>query len=497
MTRVRTKPEASASKRGTAAKRGVYDVPKALEAARPAIERIFAEVWAHAEISLHEVKSKAVHIRELKDAGFTITHDPAAGVPTAFVAEWKQGRGGPKVGFLPEYDALPGLGNEPVPKRQPRKDGVTSGHGCGHNMIGAALTGAAIATKKIMEENGIAGTLRVYGCAAEETEGAKIYMAREGMFNDLDACLHWHPSAVAAVINLRLTANSTMKLEWHGRTAHAGDEPWNGRSAQDAMELAAHALNMMREHVEPTARLHYVFEVSGTAPNIVPDYARMWLTVRDVDRKRVDKSIEWIRQIAEGAALATQTKANLDLYMSKYDLLPNRPLAERMQAHLEAVGVPTWTDEEQAFARRCQKEFGVAEKGLAKFIMPLPNEVQMGGSSDVADVSWNTPTMGVSLPAWPLDISAHTWPVTACGGMSIGRKATMAAAHVLVLTALDVLTDEALRKAARADFERRTQGFKFVSALPPERKTPRGLPEWMNTDGSVETTADLSRSAAK
>jgi aminobenzoyl-glutamate utilization protein B len=497
MTKTKAKPKAAAPQNGAKRKTGAHDVAKALEAARPAIERIYNEVWGHAEIGLREVKSKAVHIRELKDAGFTVTHNPAAGVPTAFVAEWTNGKGGPKVGFLTEYDALPGLGNEAVPKQQPRKDGVTSGHGCGHNMIGAALTGAAIAAKQAMQESGIAGTLRVYGCAAEETEGAKIYMARAGLFDDLDAALHWHPSPMAVVMNLKLTANSTMKLEWHGRTAHAGDEPWNGRSAQDAMELAAHALNMMREHLEPTARTHYVFEVSGTAPNIVPDYARMWLTARDADRKRLDKTIEWIRQIAEGAALATQTKATVNLYMSKYNLLPNRPLAERMQEHLERVGVPKWTDEEQAFARQCQKEFGVAEKGLATFIMPLPNELQMGGSSDVADVSWNTPTMGVSFPAWPLDISAHTWVVTACGGMSIGLKATLGAAHVLLLTALDLMTDAELRAAARADFNKRTEGRPFISALPPKIKKPMGLPEWLNDDGTVETMNDVAKAAAK
>jgi aminobenzoyl-glutamate utilization protein B len=469
----------------------------ALEATRPVIERICAEVWELAEVGLHEVKSAQVHLRELAEAGFTIASTGTSGVPTAFVAEWTMGTGGPKIGFLAEYDALPSLANAPVPRPEPRADGVTSGHGCGHNLLGAGLTGAAIAAKHVMEQNNIPGTLRVYGCAAEETEGAKIYMAREGLFNDLDAALHWHPSAVAGVMNLKLTANSTMKLEWHGRTAHAGDEPWNGRSAQDAMELAASALNLMREHLEPTARTHYVFEVSGTAPNIVPDYARMWLTVRDADRKRLDKTIEWVRQIADGAALATQTKAKVNLYMSKYDLLPNRPLAERMQAHMEVVGVPEWTEEEQVFARECQKNMGVPEKGLGTFIFPLPNEVQMGGSSDVADVSWNTPTMGVSFPAWPLGISAHTWVVTACGGMSIGRKATLAAAQVLTLTALDLMTDEALRKAARADFDKRTGGVPFVSALPPEQKQPMGLPEWMNSDGSVETMAGMAQQAAK
>jgi len=236
-----------------------------------------------------------------------------------------------------------------------------------------------------------------------------------------------------------------------------------------------------------------VYEVAGQAPNVVPDYARMWLVVRDAERASVDETIEWIKQIADGAALATQTKAHVNVYLSKYDLLPNRPLAERMNLHLQAVGVPAWTDEEQAFARECQQQMGIAAKGLATFILPLPNEDQMGGSSDVGDVSWITPTMGVSIPAWPLDVSAHTWVVTACGGMTIGQKSAFHAAHVLALTALDLLMDAELRAAAREDLAQRTAGKAFVSALPAEQKQPIGIPEWLHGDGSSEVIARLER----
>jgi len=463
------------------------DISEAMTFSRPVIERISDEVWQLAEISLEEVQSAAVHMRELEAAGFTIVSQGTAGVPTAFVAEWGQGDNGPKVGFLPEYDALPGLGNAAVPRPEPRADGKRSGHGCGHNLLGAALTGAAIAVKRIMETEAIAGTLRVYGSAAEETEGAKLYMARAGLFDDLDACLHWHPAPIAAVINVRMAATDAMKIEFFGRTAHAGLEPWKGRSALDAMELAAHGLNLMREHVEPTARIHYIYESAGQAPNVVPDYARMWLMVRDVDRQHVVATTDWVRQLAEGVALATQTTATVNLYVGKHDLLPNTPLAERMQALLKHVGVPVWSDEEQTFARACQQQLGLAEKGLATTIIPLMKEPSLGGSSDVADVSWITPTMGIAMPTLPLDVALHTWPVTACAGMSIGLKGALAATEVLALTALDVLTDDELRAAARADFAKRTEGFTFVSALPPEQKHPYGLPEWLNTDGSTET----------
>lgn len=468
------------------------NVSSAIEAARPAMERICKEVWDLNELSLHELKSMEVHLRELQDAGFAIVNKGAAGIPTAFIAEWSQGTGGAKVGFLSEYDALPGLGNAAVPRQEPRADGSTVGHGCGHNLLGAGCTGAAIAAKQVMEAEGISGTLRVYGCAAEETEGAKIYMAREGLFDDLDAAFHWHPSPLAATMNMRLAAADSLRIEFFGKTAHAGNNPWEGRSAVDAMELAAHAINQMREHVEPTARIHYVFEAGGTAPNVVPDYARMWMMIRDKDRKLVNGMTQWVKQIAEGAAMATQTKTKVNHYFGLYDVLPNTPLAERMQANLQEVGVPKWTDEEQAFARACEREMGLPEKGLMTFVVPLQPDMTMGGSSDVGDVSWIAPTMGVSLPTMP-NVSLHTWVVTACGGTSIGTKGAVAAAHVLALTALDVLTDEGLRSAAKADFDKRTDDFTYSSPLPPEQKYPISLPEWMNNDGSAEAIGEMAQ----
>jgi aminobenzoyl-glutamate utilization protein B len=472
---------------------GQEAVERAMPQARPAIERICAEVWDLAELSLEETRSAAVHIRELQAAGFSIVGTGTSGVPTAFLAEWSQGSGGPKVGFLPEYDALPGLGNAAVPRQEPRPDGKTSGHGCGHNLLGAGLTGAAIAAKAAMEAHGTPGTLRVYGCAAEETEGAKVYMARDGLFADLDACLHWHPAPFPAVINIRLAAANMAIIEFHGQSAHAGNEPWKGRSALHALELALHGLNAMREHLEPTARTHYVVEAGGVAPNVIPDYTRLRLMVRDADRARVVATTEWVKQIAEGAALATQTAAKVNVFFGLHDLLPNTPLAERMQAHLERVGAPAWSEEEQAFARACQQQMGVEEKGLAPHVLPLMKEPTLGGSSDVAEASWQAPTMGIAMPTMPLGISLHSWPVTACGGMAIGLNATLAAAKVLTHTALDLMTDADLRRAARADFDKRTEGFTYVSPLPAEQKHPMGLPQGINTDGSTATMAAIAR----
>lgn len=262
--------------------------------------------------------------------------------------------------------------------------------------------------------------------------------------------------------------------------------PWLGRSAVHAAELFAHSINLMREHLEPTARMHYVYESAGLAPNVVPDYAKIWLTTRDIDRTRVNATTEWLKQAAEGAAMATQTQCNFILYFGMYDLLPNTPLAERMQAHLERVGVPQWTDDEQTFARELQQSFGVEPKGLTTKIIPLQYDLALGGSSDVGDVSWLAPTMGLAMPSIPSGVSLHTWVATAAHGMSIGLKSAIGMAKVLAATGLDILTDSGLRQAARADFERRTAGHTYVSPIPSERTQPFGLPEWMTQDACRE-----------
>ena len=440
-------------------------VNAAILAATPAIERICAEVWELAELSLDENASANVHMRELEAAGFTITSRGTSGQATAFIAEWEQGTAGPRIGFLPEYDALPGLGNAATPRQAPAPNDRTSGHGCGHNLLGAACTGAAIALKTAMEQGGVSGLVRVYGCAAEETTGAKVFMARDGLYDDLDACLAWHSAPVAAVGYARTAAVNNIRVEFFGKTAHAGIDPWHGRSALDALELFCHGLNLMREHVEPTARLHYVVEAGGETPNVVPGYARLALFIRDVDRDRVEATTQWARELADGAALGTQTRAKFTIAFGLYDLLPNTPLVERLYAHLQAVGVPEWTVEEQTFARECQRNFGVPELGLVPQPLPIIPDRTVGGSTDVGDVSWNAPTVVFLYPSFPLGIGLHTWPVTACGGMSIGAKAAIGAATILTRLAQDLLTDDELRSAVRADFDARRAGQAYVSPL--------------------------------
>ena len=319
-----------------------HDLAQLLAASRPAIERISAEVWSLAEVSFEETDSAQVHIRELEAAGFTLVSTATSGLPTAFVAEWSRGNGGAKVGFLLEYDALPRLGNAAGGAR----GCIQNGHGCGHNLLGAALTGAAIAAKGKMLAERMPGTLRVYGCAAEEVEGAKVFMARDGLFDDLDGALHWHPGPDAAVLNFRLAATQILRLSSMGEApmpawSRGADAARCTRSSSPPMGSTPCG------SLEPTGRVHYVIVDGGRSANVVPDYRRMTVYVRDIDRARVQATSDWIGEIARGAALATQTTTVATAYFGMHDVLPNHPLAERMQVHLEHVGMPDWTADER------------------------------------------------------------------------------------------------------------------------------------------------------
>ena len=489
-----TSPDAPTAPASTSVPPSSAIAARAAGDVRDAILRISREVWAVPELSLNEIKSHQVHIRELDGAGFRITSRATAGVPTAFIAEWSQGSGGPVVGYLPEYDALPGLGNAAEPRQTPGPTGAEVGHGCGHNMLGAGCTGGAIALKSMMEAARTSGTIRVYGCAAEEVEGAKVYMARDNLFADVDAALAWHPAPFAGAGVVRLAALDKIKVIFHGRTAHSGNSPWEGRSALKAAEMFGIGVQMMREHLLPTARVHYIYEAAGVAPNIIPDFAQIWIVCRDVDRAKVEAMTEWLRQIADGAAMATQTKAEFDLFFGAHDLLPNEPLARHLYRHIQAVSLE-WTAEEQAFARACQREMKVNEDGMSPRPLPFLSDVSAGASTDVGDVSYQVPCGVFAWPTFPMHIGLHTWPVTACAGMSIGDKASLNTARILAAAGFDLMTDAALRLAAKDDFRRRRGDAPFVSPLPPARRQPLGLDKFFVKTGSEELFADIEAKA--
>ena len=454
----------------------ILEVQSNVEGIRARLIEVADQVWKLAELSLAEVKSSSLLIEVLKEHGFTIDSIGTSNIPTAFTATF--GSGSPSIGILTEYDALPGLGNEPVAEKMPRKDGTTTGHGCGHNLIGAGGLGAALALKTWMEKNKIPGTLRVFGAAAEETEGAKVYMARDGIFDDLDACLHWHPYNVTTPLHCRANAVNMLKIEFIGKTSHAAQAPWMGRSALHAAELFAHGIALMREHLEPTARIHYIYEDAGLAPNIVVEHAQIKIFVRDIDRGRVETTTEWVKQIAEGAAKATQTESKALVFFGLHDLLPNQPLADRLYQHAVQIGHPEYTEEEQEFAKKCQQSTGAKPTGMSdRIVPPLDEPPKLGGSTDVGDVSYIAPTMGMLIQTCPQGNMVHTWQATALHGMSIGHKAMLMAAKALASLGADLFTDAELLAAAKADFEQRKGEYVYKTPLDPEMKEPLGLAE--------------------
>jgi aminobenzoyl-glutamate utilization protein B len=410
----------------------------------------------------------------LEREGFSVERG-VAGMPTAFVAEW--GSGGPVIGILAEYDALPNIGNAVVPLEQQRDDGHPHGHGCGHNLFGAGSAGAAIALKRVMDAGDIPGTVRFFGTPAEETLIGKVYMANAGVFDGIDITLDWHPWFGSSVVNERGQAMNNFQVEFFGQAAHGAFDPWNGRSALDAVEMMNHGTNLMREHIEPTARIHYVIPNAGEAPNVVPAYAKVWYYVRDNDRKRVESSYEWITEIAAAAAMATQTTHKITLLTGVHELLLNRPLQEAAQVNLEYVGAPEFSEEDHAFARELQEELGIEPLGYPTDVVPLAADVEptSGGSTDVAEVTRLAPGVSLYISTAGIDLPWHSWATAASHGRPNAARGASVAAKVLAMTAMDFLQDEDLRRRAKAEFDEKMKSQPYVSPVPRGQEPP--LPE--------------------
>jgi aminobenzoyl-glutamate utilization protein B len=325
-----------------------------------------------------------------------------------------------------------------------------------------------------MAENNLKGTLKLFGTPAEETVVGKVYMAKAGVFNGLDAVIDWHPSTENEVRNQTGRAMNSFEVEFFGQAAHGSSDPWNGRISLDAVELMNYGVNLMREHIKPTARIHYVIPNAGEAPNVVPEYAKVWYFVRDINRIEVQKYYERILKIAEAAALATETTHKVHLITGVHEYLLNRPLQEALQKNLELVGAPQFTKEEQEFARSLQRLVNKEEKGFNEKIKPLPDkpgEVK-GGSTDVAEVSWIVPTAGFRITTAAEDIPWHNWTTTACHGTPAGRKGAIVAAKVIAATGIDLLTKPTLLKESNEFFLKATDGKTYQSPIPADQKPP-------------------------
>ena len=428
-------------------------------------------LWDYSETAMLEYRSAEYLTGLLEADGFTVERG-VADMPTAFVASYGSGR--PIIGILAEYDALPGVGNAIVPHRADRTDAITAGQGCGHNLFGAASVAAAMVLKRVIDEHGLAGTVRLYGTPAEETVVGKVYMAKAGVFDDVDVAFEWHPGLDNGVNNERTRALNNFTVEFFGQAAHGAADPWNGRSALDAVELMNYGVNLMREHVRPSARIHYVIPSAGDAPNVVPEYAKVWYYVREEDRDKVNEYYDWILKIAQGAAMATRTTHEVTLITGVHSVLFNRPLQEAMQWNLEHVGAPDFTDADQEFAKALQRSLDLEEKGLDIEIQPLadgPLPVS-GGSTDVAEVSHIAPTVGLSVTTAAADIPWHSWAASASHGTEGSVRGAMVAAKVIALTGVDVLTDASLVERAQEFFTEATGGKPYVPPIPVDQAPP-------------------------
>jgi len=441
-----------------------------LQQRREELSAINHQIWEYAEVGMEEYKSSRLLSEYLEKQGFKVTSN-AAGMPTAFVAEY--GSGDPVIGILAEYDALPGLSQEAVPYKKPLIEGG-AGHGCGHNIFGVASAATAAALKNVMERNRLAGTIKLFGCPAEEIGVGKAFMAREGVFDGLSCCLQWHPGSSNSVSLGSSSAINQFEVEFFGKSAHAAGDPWSARSALDAVELTNVGLNYLREHLKPTARIHYVIMDGGDAPNIVPDYARAWYFVRDLDRESLEEDYERVLEIIDGAAKMSGTTYKVHFRSGAHEMLSNRTGNEIVYSNLLLVGPPEFTAEEQDFAREIQKNCSVETIGLKSTIQELrmPQRSWGGGSTDVAEVSWLTPTTNLSVVAKPAGTPGHHWSTTACGGMSIGHKSMLTAAKVMAAAGLDLLTHPEQIKKMRADWERATAGKPYRSPIPPDMQPP-------------------------
>ncbi|MBS7624759.1 MAG: amidohydrolase [Candidatus Bathyarchaeia archaeon] len=447
------------------------------------------KIWEYAELGLMEYKSSKILSDELEKHGFKVDRG-VAGMPTAFIASYGEGK--PIIGIIGEYDALPGLSQKKVPYREPLEPGKP-GHGCGHNIYGASGAAASIAIRYAMDKGKIQGTIRFYGCPAEENFGGKVFMVREGLFNDVDAVIGHHPGSTNGVSLASTLAFNSVRFHFYGKSSHAGGSPERGRSALDAVELMNIGVNYLREHIIQDARIHYIVERGGDQPNIVPAYARSWYYIRAPERDQLDEIYEWVLDIAKGAAMMTRTSLEVEFIQGCYNLIQNRTIAEIIIQNMREIGTPKYDQEELKFAEEISKTiFSSRDEKIAmlkaskrpdwdKLVDKLiddgvPDPSGEGGishgSTDLADVSWQTPTVEFSTAAWVLGTPGHSWQAAAQSGVGLGHKSAIFGAKVIASTVLDLLTRKDLLAKAKDEHRARIGDRKYKSPLPADHKPP-------------------------
>ena len=447
-----------------------------------AITCLSDEIWQYAELGLHEYRSAAALEGFLKKHGFDV-ESGIAGMPTAFVATW--GKGEPTIGFLGEYDALPGVSQKVSWEKEELIPGG-SGHGCGHNLLGVGSAAAAVALKEELVSRGIEATIKYFGCPAEENFSGKTFMARDGYFQGLDVCLTWHPGSMNIVRGGSSLAVKSMVVTFHGIASHAGGAPHLGRSALDAVEIMNIGANYLREHVIEQARIHYVTTNGGLQPNVVPSLASVWYYVRAPRMQQLEEIYERVLKCAEGAAIMTETTYDVQVLEAVHEVLPNEVLQDVLRRAMYVAGAPRFSEDDAEFARKIEQTFPkkfeemiddekLPDVEKAKLVGKVLNDEVLGrpdsppdsrGSTDVGEASWCTPTEQFNTACVALGTPGHSWQYTAQVGMNIGHQGMLSAAKTLTQAGLMLIADKTLIDEAKQEFLNRTGGRPFRSALP-------------------------------
>ena len=456
-----------------------------IEDNRDLLTSISDEIWGFAEYGLCEDDSSKLIADTLKKHGFRVQLG-VAGMPTAILAE--KGEGSPIIATMGEYDALPGISNKAVPRKEPLIEGGM-GHGCGHNIHGTTALAATIAVGYAIEKERIKGTIRFYGTPAEESYSGKRFMVNAGLFDDVDAALSHHPANMNLASLQSTNVISGARFHYHGRTSHAAGSPETGRSALDAIELMNVGVNYLREHIIPEARIHYIIEAGGGQPNVVPDYARSFYYIRAPTQDLLEPIKKRVMKIAEGAALMTETRLEAEMSEGGYHKIPSKILSEIVTTNMRQVGAPEYSEKELEFAAEIAKSFPLEDRasGLRKrripnwekyvdvdimtdIFDPWDDGTHSAGSTDVSDVSWITPTMEFGTACNVNGAPGHSWQFTACSGSGIGHKSLIFAAKTMAGSALDLFTHPDKIKAARAELLTRLRGKEYKKD--PTRKPP-------------------------
>ena len=463
-----------------------------IEENQAAFIEISDKIWRLAEMRFQEHQSAELLAGLLEQEGFQVDRG-VAGIPTAFVATF--GTGGPIIGILGEYDALAGISQQSgvAAKQAIVPDG--SGHGCGHNMIGAGTLAAAVAVKHYLQANSLTGTIRYYGCPGEEGGSGKAFMARAGVFADLDAALTWHPFGHSGIMSVGTLANFQVYYRFHGRSAHAAAAPHLGRSALDAVELMNIGVNYLREHIIPEARVHYaVTNAGGSSPNVVQAEAEVLYLMRAPQLGQVQEIYERICKIAQGAALMSGTELEIIFDKACSNYIPNRTLEEVMYANFQEVGAPVFDEDDRQFARQIRSTLSATDinndlkmgsdfmggqrpdiitalkdNELSDIILPYVHEASLlAGSTDVGDVSWIAPTAQAIAACQALGTPGHSWQAVSQGATSIAHKGMLTAARVIARTAVDVMANPDIARKARVELDTKLGGVKYISPIPAE-----------------------------